>query len=257
MPRKKSKSSKRTTQSQVVKVNVKNIIQHIKEQQGDMIQVKRKRPIDNFNSGGRSRMVAPSIHYANPMPVFLPVQERTIYVAPEEKTIGNSVIPSRPNLVAQETNPSDIVPSRPAVVAIRPSNPVPSPYGRQTPEEIYKQYERRARATVSARATSSRPPEPIIPKSLNQSEDLVARAMDQDSRDLYRASQAHGTPIAPSSGFSFPRAPVSPSPSLPPVEEGKYENPRPYAEEAGHPMSARARYNPTEESQRRQVIEED
>ena len=243
MPRKKSKSSKRATQSQVVKVNVKNVIQHIKERQGDMIQVKRKRPIDNFNTGGQSRLFAPSTHYANPMPIFLPIQERTIYVAPEEKPIGNSVIPSRPNLVAQETNPTDIIPSRPAVVAIRPSNPVPSPYGRQTAEEIYKQYERRARATVSARATSSRPPAPIIPKSLNQSEDLVARSMDQDSRDLYRASQAHGTPMASSSGFSFPRQPESQPPSPPAEEEEGSQDPRPYAEEAGHPMSVRARYN--------------
>ena len=243
MPRKR-KSTKRATQSQVVKVNVKNVIQHIKERQGDMIQVKRKRPIDNFNSGGRSRMVAPHINYANPMPVFLPVQERTIYVAPEEKAIGNSVIPSRPNLVAQETNPADIVPSRPSVVAIRSSNPVASPYGRQTPEQIYKQYEQRAKATVSALATSARPPAPIIPKLLDESEDLVAGAMDQDTRDQLRIERemrehgarfaqmqrrarqqyAHGTPTAPASGF--------PTPST----ESATEVP---------------------ESQRRQVIEED
>ena len=238
MPRKR-KSTKQATQSQVVKVNVKNVIQHIKERQGDMIQVKRKRPIDNFNTGGRSRMVAPQLNYANPMPIFLPVQERTIYVAPQEKAIGNSVIPSRPNLVAEETNPADIIPSRPAMVAIRPSNPVPSPYGRQTPEQIYRQYGNRARATVMAQFTPSRPPAPIIPRLLDESEDLVARAMDQDTRDLYRASQAHGTPMASSSGF--PRSPDSQPPS-PPAEEGQYEDPRPYAEEAGHPMSARARY---------------
>ena len=237
MPRKR-KSTKRATQSQVVKVNVKNVIQHIKERQGDMIQVKQKRPIDNFNSGGRSRLVAPQINYANPMPIFLPVQERTIYVAPQEKAIGNSVIPSRPNLVAEETNPADIVPSRPSVVAIRPSNPVPTPYGR-TPDQVYKDFERRAKATVMAQSTPSRPPAPIVPVSLNQSENLVARAMDQDSRDLYRASQAHGTPMASSSGF--PRSPDS-QPSSPPAEEGQYEDPRPYAEEAGHPLSVRARY---------------
>jgi hypothetical protein len=234
MPRKKSKSSKRATQSQVVKVNVKNIIQQIKERQGDMIQVKRKRPMDNFNTGGSSRLVAPQMSYGNPMPIFLPVQERTIYVAPEEKAIGNSVIPSRPNLVAQETNPVDIVPSRPSVVAFRPSNPVPSPYGRQTPEQIYRQYEQRARATLSAQATSSQPPTPIIPKLLNESEDLVARSMDEESRALERFARdqyrrqdravraarqtAHGVPMAPASGFPTPPSASDPAPAPVPDE---------------------------------------
>lgn len=248
MPRKR-KSTKRATQSQVVKVNVKNVIQHIKERQGDMIQVKRKRPIDNFNSGGRSRLVAPQINYANPMPIFLPVQERTIYVAPEEKAIGNSVIPSRPNLVAQETNPADIVPSRPSVVAIRSSNPVASPYGRQTPEQIYRQYENRARATVSALATSARPPAPIIPRLMDESEDLVAGAMDQDTRDMQterrvlaslrrrRQQSAHGTPLAPASGFASPPSTISASASSA------------SSQPATEPM--------IDESQRRQVIEEE
>jgi hypothetical protein len=250
MPRKKSKSSKRATQSQVVKVNVKNIIQQIKERQGDMIQVKRKRPIDNFNTGGQSRLVAPQMSYGNPMPVFLPVQERTIYVAPEEKAIGNSVIPSRPNLVAEETNPADIVPSRPSVVAIRPSNPVPlTPAGQRYVESLAPATPDmamiRARFAEINRPQPSPavPPRPMVPRLLDESENIVARTMDQDSRDFYsrsqRASVAQGLPMPPSSGFPFPSAPRG---SLSPAPSESSENPRPFAEEAGHPMSVQSRY---------------
>lgn len=258
MPRKR-KSTKRATQSQVVKVNVKNVIQQIKERQGDMIQVKRKRPIDNFNTGGQSRLVAPHINYANPMPIFLPVQERTIYVAPEEKAIGNSVIPSRPDLVAQESNPADIAPSRPSVVAIRSSNPVASPYSR-TPDQVYKDFERSAKATVSALSTSSRPPAPIVSRLMDESEDLVARSMDEESRALeryerdqylqgmqterrvlgslrrQRQQSAHGTPLAPASGFPTPPTMSASASSA-------------SAQPATEPM--------IDESQRRQVIEEE
>jgi len=248
MPRKR-KSTKRATQSQVVKVNVKNIIQQIKERQGDMIQVKRKRPMDNFNTGGQSRLVAPQMSYGNPMPIFLPVQERTIYVAPEEKAIGNSVIPSRPNLMAQETNPADIVPSRPSVVAIRPSNPLPmTPAGQRYVESLVPATP--DMAMIRARfadinrpqATPATPPRPMVPSLLDESENIVARTMDQDSRDFYsrsqRASVAQGLPMPPSSGF--PRSPPPSGASSPASESG--EESRPYAAEAGHPMSVRSRY---------------
>lgn len=241
MPRKKSKSSKRATQSQVVKVNVKNIIQQIKERQGDMIQVKRKRPIDNFNTGGSSRLVAPQMSYGNPMPIFLPVQERTIYVAPEEKAIGNSVIPSRPNLMAQETNPADIVPSRPSVVAIRPSNPVPlTPAGQRYVESLAPATP--DMAMIRARfadinrpqATPAVPPRPMMPSLLDESENMVARSMDEESRALERFARqqyrrqdrdlraarqtAHGVPIAPASGFPIPPSASAPAPAPVPDE---------------------------------------
>jgi hypothetical protein len=238
MPRKKSKSSKRATQSQVVKVNVKNIIQQIKERQGDMIQVKRKRPMDNFNTGGQSRLVAPPMSYGNPMPIFLPVQERTIYVAPEEKAIGNSVIPSRPNLMAEETNPADIVPSRPSVVAFRPSNPLPlTPAGQRYMESLapvspdMAMIRARFAEINRPQATPATPPRIMIPSLLDESENLVARAMDQDSRDFFamdrerrsasakkgwasrreREAAVPGVPRAPSSGF--PSAPSREFPS--------------------------------------------
>jgi hypothetical protein len=182
---KKAKAKSRPkaiSQKQAVHVNVKNIVQMLRERkQPSMIQVQRKPPSRNLMMGSRTLMASPHINYGNAMPTFLPVQERQAVIAPQDPIVSNPVRAGRPDEPLVETNPRDIEPSRPSMRAvpytyspIYTRSPSPEPYFQQQPQPMGMGI--------------GHPPR--IPTMLDDSEELVARASDQDSRDLYAMERA-------------------------------------------------------------------
>jgi len=259
MPRKGRKAAKRpmvsqrVKQDQTVKINIRNMI----PERGDYITPRRGVPMDNFNMGNQSRLLGPSIQYAVRPAEYLSLPERfnsqgqPSYVREGPARVG------RPDLIYQETNPNDIAPSRAPIVAL-PSKPL-VPMIARTPGEVYRDYERQARATLGIQPSAK----PVYLPQQDESEAAVAAASDQDVRDaraiqmaLNRsegakrawATRRMANPVGASAATSgVPNVPTplrlgSPTPDSPPVEASEYEDPRPYASEAGHPMSAQSRY---------------
>lgn len=133
MPRKgkrsKAEMSQRVKQNQTVKINIKNLLPQTR-QRGDYIQPRRGMPMDNnLNMGNVTRLEAPSIRYAVRPPEFLPLPERINSQGQPQYFTAAPSRQGRPDLIYQETNPSDIEPRHPSIRAVA-SAPVPSP---QTP----------------------------------------------------------------------------------------------------------------------------
>ena len=120
----KSKSTKKyrrktlAAQNQSVNVNVKNIIRNAP----DMIQPRRY-PGHNIEMGNQRRFINQPAMYGQPMPVFLPLQDRSAVQAPAAPQVSGPVIEKRPDLLAVETNPADIDPNK-ASIRYRPTAPV-------------------------------------------------------------------------------------------------------------------------------------
>jgi hypothetical protein len=266
MPRKAKRKAKmptvsqRVKQDQTVKINIKNLLPpqlppHM-ERSGDYIRPQRGMPTDkNLNMGNQTRLVGPSIQYAIRPPEFLPLPERfnsqgqPSYVREAPARVG------RPDLITTETNPSDIAPSRAPIVALRPSGPDLTPAGKRYVESVTPAVPNMD--MIRARYAAINAPQQ------DESEAAVAAASDQDVRDMraiqsaMRRSEAAkrawetrrmanppgssaattGVPNVPSPIRANPRTPESPA-----VAADEYEDPKPFALEAGHPMSAQSRY---------------
>lgn len=249
--------SQRVKQEQTVKINIKNLIPQ--DRSGDYITPHRGMPRDNFNMGNMSRLVAPSIHYAVRPPEFLPLPERINSQGQPEYFRAGVPRQGRPDLITQETNPSDIAPARPALVAIPPKPVIPT-RGRTT-EQILNDFERQARETLG-RGLPISIPMPAHLSQQDESEAAVAAASDQDVRDIRAAQQAMNRSLGAKKAWEtrrmqnpagtaaattgVPNVPahiqIPSTPQSPPIAESEYENPMPYAAEAGHPMSAQSRY---------------
>jgi hypothetical protein len=190
------KSKPAVSQKQSVNVNVKNIVQMLKERkQPNMIQVQRYVPHRNLMMGSRTLMASPPTQYGNTMPVFLPVQERRAVYAPQDHVVSNPVLPNRPDPLFVETNPHDIEPSRPSLRAVpydytpittRSNSPELRPFEEAGHPQHYTERYRPQPQPIGI----GHPPRLMTPTMLDDSEDLVARASDQDSRDQYEAEKA-------------------------------------------------------------------
>jgi hypothetical protein len=196
--RSKAQMSQRVKQNQTVKINIKNLLPPPR-QRGDYIQPRRGMTGDNLNMGNVSRLVAPSIRYAVRPPEFLPLPERINSQGQPQYFTAAPSRQGRPDLIFQETNPSDIEPSKPSRRAI-PAMAVPSP---QTP--------------VRASAASVFAELPPVSRDMNPFESVqpiqMIRAIDSPSMDESQSIVAAQAATGESRGRGRPK--------LPPGERGK------------------------------------
>lgn len=231
--RTKAQMSQRVKQNQTVKINIKNLLPPTR-QRGDYIQPRRGIPRDNLNMGNVSRLEAPSIRYAVRPPEFLPLPERINSQGQPQYFTAAPSRQGRPDLITQETNPSDIEPSKPSVRAVA-SQPVVKEIPR-TPVQVYDDFEKQARATVNAPRLTASIPSPmrqapaisllsIDTPQMDESQNLVAtaagpsrRSMSQQTRramERIGSATATSVPRVPATGFAprAPRVPPVPTPA--------------------------------------------
>jgi hypothetical protein len=248
------KMSQKVKQEQNVKINIKNILPQMEQQRsGDYIMPRKGMPMDNLMMGSQSRLLGPSIQYAVRPAEYLPLPERInsqgqpSYVREAPPRVG------RPDLIYTETNPSDIAPSKAPIIAL-PSKPL-VPMKARTPGQIRQDFEKRAREAIYGQAI---PPPPVMLPQQDESEAAVALAAAPDDRDILaiqaamRRSEAakrawetrrKSNPMGASAATTgVPNIPRSQTPPDSPVEKEEYVPANPYAQEAGHPMSVKARY---------------
>lgn len=222
--RTKAQMSQRVKQNQTVKINIKNLLPPTR-QRGDYIQPRRGMPRDNLNMGNVSRLEAPSIRYAVRPPEFLPLPERINSQGQPQYFTAGTQRQGRPDLIFQETNPSDIEPSKPSRVAVAPQ-PIPKvekPIQPRSASVVYNEFEQRARAAVyGPRVEPAMASPAVAPRKLyvdspqmDEAQDLVAHQAGPSARSMAQRNRRAYERMASSSSAAMTGAPPVPSSGLP------------------------------------------
>lgn len=113
MAKKKVKAKPKAKVSKDININIKNIMKQIQNEpprpRQDFINVMKKRPVEDFNTGQMHRLFAPAVTYAsNPLQAFQGVAP--IANPPAIAQIGAEPARYKPEPILIESNPFDIAP---------------------------------------------------------------------------------------------------------------------------------------------------
>lgn len=117
MPRRKKSTVHKKTG---ISINIKNILSQ--RQAPDIVRY-RKNPNRNLNLGNRFRAINPSLMFASPPSYSMVSSINPLVAAEVPRSVGNSQIRDRPDLIGVEANPRDIEQAHPAIREV-PAKPI-------------------------------------------------------------------------------------------------------------------------------------
>ena len=176
---KKSKAKKSKAEgTKNINIEIKNVVKQVQNEKYDYVQY-QKNPKRNLEFGSYSRFQNPSVSYAStPLANFPSLS--SIVSAPAQSQLSSRPPQYRQDVLQVETNPLDIEQSRSSSVLIKPQ-PIIAPLGFSSYNPRVHELLRPINLAPELRSTSL---EDIERKYQDESELLVSRAMDQDTRDI-------------------------------------------------------------------------